>query len=348
MHTMGHILEQWRMFVATLFAAVLIVGSFVLARGIESPAVAQASAETALLQAIAMKDSDADGLPDWEEALYGADPQSSDSFKLGMTDGEAVARGLVVPKAIADIPTTSSSNTGAVVDPALPPAPAEGTLTAAFAQNFFTLYLTAKQNNGGANLSETDLQNIATQALASLSAAVVAAPDFKSAKDISISGSGPDALMEFAVRAEAVLQKNTANATTSELTYLKSAIENNDTTAIPHIVSLAKAYRDSAVGLSVLPVPTELVADHLLLVNSMMRVSQIASDFARVNSDPLATMLALQQYPQAVLALGNAFIHIGTIYKTAGISLPADAPGASFVNLIQNIANKQAAANKKP
>ncbi len=345
---MGHILEQWRMFVATLFAAVLIVGSFVLARGIESPAVAQASAETALLQAIAMKDSDADGLPDWEEALYGADPQSSDSFKLGMTDGEAVARGLVVPKAIADIPTTSSSQTGAVVDPALPPAPAEGTLTAAFAQNFFTLYLTAKQNNGGANLSETDLQNIATQALASLSAAVVAAPDFKSAKDISVSGSGSDALMAFAVSAEAILLKNTSNASKSELLYLQDAVQNNDADALVRIVSLAKAYRDSAVGLSVLPVPAELAAADLALVNALMRVSQIASDFARVNSDPLATMLALQQYPQAVLALGNAFIHIGQIYKTAGISLPAAAPGASFVNLIQNIAEKQAAANKKP
>jgi hypothetical protein len=77
-----------------------------------------------------------------------------------------------------------------------------------------------------------------------------------------------------------------------------------------------------------------------------MRVSEINADFARVNVDPLATMLALQQYPQAVLALGTAFINIGKVYAAASISLPSGAPGASFVNLIGDVANEQAA--KKP
>src|SRR3990167_5251431 len=100
MHTMGQILQNWRVITAILFSAVLIVGAFVLARGIESPSSAQASEETALLHAIATKDSDSDGLPDWEEALYGTDPHNQDSFHLGMSDGEAVAKGLIVPKAI--------------------------------------------------------------------------------------------------------------------------------------------------------------------------------------------------------------------------------------------------------
>ena len=46
---------------------------------------------------------------------------------------------------------------------------------------------------------------------------------------------------------------------------------------------------------------------------------EISTDFTRVNDDPLATILALQQYPQAVLDLANAFIHIGALYKDAGI-----------------------------
>ncbi|MDD2657474.1 MAG: thrombospondin type 3 repeat-containing protein, partial [Candidatus Pacebacteria bacterium] len=194
---------NWQILAATLFSAVLIGGAYVFARGIESPSVAQASEESALLQAIATKDSDNDGLPDWEEALYGTDPRAVDSFKLGMTDGEAVAKGLIVPKAIADISVATSSPDGRViVDPSLPPAPAEGTLTAAFAQNFFTLYLAAKQNNGGANLSEAEMQSIAKQALTSLSAAITPAPDFKTAKDITVSGSGPEAMKAFAVSAE--------------------------------------------------------------------------------------------------------------------------------------------------
>jgi len=345
---MGQILQNWRVLVATLFAVVIIVGSFMLARGAGSPSLAQASAETALLLAIAARDSDGDGLPDWEEALYGTDPNTTDTFRLGMTDGEAVARGLVVPKAIADISVATTTPDGApIVDPSLPPAPAEGTLTDSFAKNFFTLYIAAKQARGDADLSESDMQNIASQALASLASSIIAAPDFKSAKDLTISGTGRDALSAFAVNAEAVLVKNTSSAAKSEISYLKAAVEDNDAEALTHIASIAKAYRDSAAGLSALRVPEELAAAHLELVNALMRTSQIADDFTRVNVDPLATMLALKQYPQAVLALGTAFAHIGKTYAVAGVSLPAGTPGASFVNLIIDVANEQA-ATKRP
>lgn len=339
--------DNWRILAAIFFSVVLVVGAFWLAKGIESPSVAQASEEAALLQAIATKDADSDGLPDWEEALYGTDARDADSLKLGMTDGEAVAKGLIVPKAIADLSVTdSSSDDSQIVDPSLPPAPAEGTLTAAFAQNFFTIFMTAKESNGGGDLSESQMNEVATQALNSISSIAKVAPDYKSAKDITVSGSGTDAMVAFAVSAEAVMLKNTSIATTSELKYLRSALVDNDDTAYTYIASIAKAYRDSAVGIAVLPVPGELAATDLALVNALMHISQLVADFTRATTDPLSAMLALQQYPQAAQDLGEAFIHIGALYSSAGISLPAGAPGASFVNIIADISREQAAAKK--
>ena len=339
MNTMGSILKHWRVLTSAFFSVMIVAGAYMLARGVESPRAAEASAESALLQAIATRDSDGDGLTDWEEALYGTDPHNTDTFKLGQTDGEAVAMGLIVPKAIADIKVATSSSP-LPTDGSLPPPPAEGTLTAIFAKNIFTLYLSAKQQNGGADLSEADMQNIANEAFGSLSSVITSAPDFKSAKDIKVSSSGLDALKAYAIQAEGVLLKNTSNATTSEINYLKSAVENNDATAIPHIASIAKAYRDSAVGLAALTVPQALVANHLMLVNTLMRMSQVTSDFARVNDDPLATMLALQQYLPVTQSLGAVFIHIGKMYSTAGISFSTDEPGASFVNLVEDITQK--------
>ncbi|MEK7553963.1 MAG: hypothetical protein AAB517_01200 [Patescibacteria group bacterium] len=336
---MGQILRNWRIPAATVFSVVLIAGAYLLARNIGSPPFAEASAETALLQAIAARDSDADGLPDWEESLYGTDSHITDTFSLGMTDGEAVARGLVVPKAIADIPTATSSPMSLNED-GLPSAPKGGTLTAAFAESFFTIFTAKKAENGGGDLTESQMSEVASEALASLASVAVPASDYKSAKDINTIESTQESLLEFATKAEAVFLKNTGNASKSEILYLQDAIEKNDESAFSHIAEIAKMYRDTAVGLSVLPVPRELAGDTLSLINAMMRVSGIASDFAKANTDPLATMLALQQYPKAVLALGNAFINIGKIYKTAGVSLPAGAPGASFVNLIENIASK--------
>jgi len=340
---MGQILRNWRITLSVLFAVVIIVGSFLLARSVESPSTAQASAESALLQAIAKKDSDGDGLSDWEEALYGTDAHVTDTFHLGMTDGEAVVKGLIVPKAIANIPVATS--TAVVGADGLPPAPAAGTLTAAFAQSFFTLYLSAKQANGGADLSESEMANIADEAIRSISSIAAIAPDYRSTKDLRVSGSGVDALKMFAADAEAIMLKNTADATTSEINYLKSAIENEDTTAIPHIASIAKAYRDTAVGLAALQVPQELVAADLALINTTMRLSGIITDFTLVNDDPLAAMLALQQYEQAVLTFQEAFVSIGNVYRTANISLPTGTSGAGFINLISELVVSQTGKN---
>jgi len=343
---MGEGLRDWRILLATGFSIALIVGAYLLAHGINTPPRAEASTEAVLLQAIATKDSDGDGLPDWEEALYGTDPHTIDTRGLGMSDADAVAKGLIVPKAIADASINASAE-GVVVDPSLPPAPTEGTLTAAFARNFFTLYMAALQRTGG-NLSESDMSGVAEQALADLSASIVRAPDFKSVRDITVEGSGADALKAFAAAAEAVMQTNTSNANKSELLYLQDAATGKDPGATAHIASIAKAYRASAVGIAMLPVPRELASADLVLVNALARTSQIAGDFALIESDPLATMLALQQYPGTVIALADAFIAFANAYKTAGITLAPGTPGARFVSVIADIATEQARAKKQP
>ncbi len=333
----GNVSLNWRTIVAALFSVVLVAGAYVLARGIELPLTAQASTETALLQAIATRDSTGDGLPDWQKALYGIPLNSTttDYFNLGMTDGEAVARGLIVPKAIADIQVTTSSDSP-IIDPSLPPAPAEGTLTDAFAKSFFTLYMNAKAANGGAELSAAQVDELTGQALDALSSLVTAAPDYKSAKDITVSDTGADALKAFAANAEAIILKNksASDATKDEILYLQDAVEKNDATALPHIVSIAKMYRDTAVGLAALSVPAELATDALALINAMMRASGIASDFARVNTDPLAAMLALNQYVQVSQAVEQTFANIGGIYAAAGITLLEGVPGSYFLGAV--------------
>ena len=84
-----------------------------------------------------------------------------------------------------------------------------------------------------------------------------------------------------------------------------------------------------------------------MLINALMRLSKITDDFTRVGDDPLTTILAIQQYPQAILSVGNAFIRIDKIYADAGVEIPAGTPGASFVNLIKDVSVSQH-LDKKP
>ncbi|MBI3572198.1 hypothetical protein HY091_01525 [Candidatus Kaiserbacteria bacterium] len=338
---MAQILGNWRVFAATAFSAALIFGAYELARGLGSPSLAQASTETALLQAIAAKDSDNDGLPDWEEALYGTDPNNPDSRGLGMTDGDAVAKGLIVPKAIAEVPTApapSPSTSGVNYAAFGLTPPTEGTLTDIFAKNFFALYLAAKQGNNGAALPQSQISALAAQAINNLSASISPAPDFKSSADLRTTDSGADALLAYAASAEAILRASSVKLPKSELLYLQDAVTNDDSSAIENITKIAGAYRTIAAGIAALPVPQELAPANLALVNSLARIAGAASDFARVTSDPIAAMIALGQYPQAVTALTRAFQNIGALYAAAGVNPAPGVPGAGFVRFFSALA----------
>jgi len=330
---MGGIIRNWRVGIATLFSVVLVVGAFLLARGVGSPPAAEASAETALLATIATRDSTGDGLPDWQKALYGIplNATTTDYFNLGMTDGEAVAKGLIVPKAIADLAVATSS--GAQSSDSSLPAATPGSLTDIFAKQFFTLYIQAKQANGGVELSTDQTNTLATQALNTLPALIAAAPNYKSASDLTRGRSGVEAFKAFAAGVEAVIIKNrqASDATKNELIYLQAAVDQNDSSALASLTSLAKMYRDSAVGIAALPVPPELASADAALVNALMRQSQIVSDFARVNVDPLATIAAIDQYMRLDQAFSDVFSGITSAYQTSGVSIPTGTPGALFL-----------------
>lgn len=354
MNTMGQILQNWRVLGATIFSIGLIVSAYLLARGIESPPIAQASTEAALLQAIATKDSTGDGLPDWEKALYGIPLTSTttDYFNLGMTDGEAVERGLIVPKAIIDRPVvTATASTGNNFNYAAEglTAPTEGTLTDAFAKDFLRLYLLAKEANNGSDLTNAQTTALAEQSMEQFIQNLVPVSDFKKATDIKVLGSGPDALRAFAIAAEAVIQKNSTDPMTkSELEYLQDAVQNNDSTALTQLTLLANAYQNSAAGIAALPVPEELVAIAPTIINAIMRLGQIDADFARVNTDPLVTILALQQFKQTELTAERAFTALAGIYAANGIVLLNGTPGASFVNIMANLGARQEAEIQTP
>lgn len=322
---------DWRVLAATFFSAVLIIGAYMLAKNIESPPAAQASTEAALLQAIATKDSSGDGLPDWEKLLYGIPihATTTDYFGLGMTDGEAVARGLIVPKAIANVPVTGSAAGGANNS-------SGGALTSAFAKYFFSLYLSAKQANGGADLTADQTNALADEALDQLSQNFMPIADLKTAADVKISGTGPDALRTFAAAAEAVFEKNKGTATTSEIQSLQEAVQNENPEALAQLISAARIYRNYAAGLLALPVPQELAAADIALINALLLRSVVDDDLAQVNADPLAAMLALQQFSKTESTFYTVFSDIAAVYASSDVVLPAGTSGASFVNLIAN------------
>src|SRR5262245_15469456 len=84
----------------SIIASLLIAGGMMAAAfWLSGPArTANALSTEEILAAYAVRDADADGLPDWQEALYGTDPANPHSIDASMTDAEAVAKGMVAPR----------------------------------------------------------------------------------------------------------------------------------------------------------------------------------------------------------------------------------------------------------
>ncbi len=336
---MAWITQRWGITIAILFATVAIVGAYLLGTGALKPLQANAISPAMLLQSIATKDSDHDGLPNWEEALYGTNPYKADTFGLGMTDGEAVARGLIVPKAFT-IPSTVATSTSIVASTTVPES---GTLTNLFAKNLLANYLTQKALNNGAKLSKQQMSNIVQRAMSQINILSTQQPPYRTLSQIKVSGSGSVAMRAYAAAVQKAFAKHTIKQDKGELVYLQEAAQNPSSASVPlaHVHAIAEIYRDAAASLAQMTVPKEVAQANFELVNTYARMANVSDGLAKVNSDPITAMLALSEYKKGILSFAKAYTDLGNAFQSAGVILSPTDPGYSFVNVMHGIATKQ-------
>ena len=322
--------------IALAIAVVLIFSAYLVPHWSQFFKASHVEAGTTddLLKAIATKDSDGDGLPDWEEALYGTDPNKIDTFGYGMTDAQAVAAGKIVPRAGTPVAPVSASSTSATAssspDAAIPgTAPASGSLTEQFAQTFFAQYLAAHK---GTPLSAGDMTNFVTSAVQELQRSQ-SQQDAFTLSQVQVKGSGPDAMRAYAAAAEAAFAANTVQAQKSELVYLGDTVNNNDATALDMVAKIAKAYTDIGSALIKVPAPQELAANHLALANALARMGNVTQELAAFKRDPLLTSLGLADYPGDVTNMRNAFVSLAQAFAKAGVELKPGDKGYSMVSI---------------
>ena len=80
--------RRWLVFVAVFVAVGIFVLIFSGQKSNVARAPRQALAAVSPSSAQLQKDSDGDGLPDWEEALFGTNPHNPDTDGDGTSDGD--------------------------------------------------------------------------------------------------------------------------------------------------------------------------------------------------------------------------------------------------------------------
>ena len=321
---MAHSTRSIRLIVASLLAVLMIGGTYLATGpnpffGMTRIAGAQSSEE--LLREYAAKDSDTDGLPDWQEALYGTDPLNPESFQTGIKDGEAVAQGLIEPK-VAVRPAGEVTDLDSI--PGTKAAPSS--LTDRFAQTLLTQYL----SNRGATVPtseeivtfvEAGIENLASES---------ASPNAFTLAEIAVAADGTAALSEYAAAAERAFALNTVTADTNELAYFSAALKGDDA-ALAKIASIGNAYEEIANALMRIPVPGEARQAHLSIANALMHLSETSADMASMNTDPLRALMGIGLYDKYATELVAGFTNLNGVFEARQVSIPEGASGYYIV-----------------
>lgn len=321
-----------RIISASALSVVLVAGAYVFSGPVPffKNKFANAESTDALLKAYAAKDTDNDGLPDWEEALYGTDPNNAHSFDPALTDSQAAAKGLLTPKTSAPIPgaqASSSPVTGADVPG---PTAAPGSLTEQFSHDFLEKYTAA--TSGGTQLTDEQQKTLMNQLLASYT---TRASDLLVSKYtlVSVHTSNSVSVTDYAGAVEQVIRAHDVPPDSSQpFPLLQAFVEQNDESARGKLKVLGASYTGIAKDLLQVSVPPSLATQHLALIRSFDTLSRSTNAVVHYEDDPLAVLGSLALYPKASQDIVDAFGALAQVIIANG-EPAAGTPGALIVNV---------------
>ncbi|KND51224.1 MAG: hypothetical protein ABA06_02850 [Parcubacteria bacterium C7867-001] len=327
---------------ALLVSALFIVSAFLLSSSnnpFGASGVNAASTEE-LLKSFAAKDTDSDGLPDWEELLYGASPTDAHSLDKTLTDSEAVDKGVVKPK------FSSAAVAASAVLPSSTVSTGPDTLTDEFTRMLFITYLERR----GAN--QPTKAEIAAFVDATVEQFVAAHPltDTYTASKIVSGGSGVAALRSYIGHVEETVGANSVATTKSELEYYNEATTKGDAAALKKVKEIGAAYTATGKALMRVTVPQEAAAAHLKLANAYIRMGTVTTDMTYTESDPMRSLLGLGRYQGSAFSFVEALSELSAVFSNNQITLLKNESGYEFLtaaSLAARVEQEAADATKK-
>ncbi len=316
---------------ASILAIVFVGFGYVLSGpSFLSSKVVSAASSDELLKAYALKDSDGDGLPDWQEAIYGTDPNKKDTDGDGMSDLDALTAGKLTPQTLSkELPKTSTKLTSADL-PGIDPAP--GSITDEFSKELFQEYIAESK---GQPMSAEAQQALVSKLMRSFSTRAGKLLESKYTLVSVHTGKNADVLT-YAGTVERILRAHDVPAGNGEpLPLIEALVEKGDTTARPKLVLLADMYAAITKDLLATTVPPALASDHLLLIQSFDTLARSTRLVANYEKDPVGVLGALSLYqPYSKLAV-TGFSNIAEVILASG-DPESGTPGALIVKIARD------------
>ncbi len=327
-------------FIALVSAALVILftGWFVSLVWNSAPETAKSSTQAAATSFLAAyqdanRDSDNDGLKDWEEILWKTDPNKADTDGDGTPDGQEVKEGrdpTVAGHKLANGAWSDALKTAEQTKKSAESAPQ--TLTDRIAQKFALEYLTTQGASGGnpddfqkKSLSESLMQSMAKDALT-----------FKDRFSIENVITNKDvSAKSYLNELGTFLDKNFAGLKETEIGILDNVISTSNFSGLKKLDAYISAYKKAVDFLNPPAggekVPESYAPMHLELMNILNNTATAVSYMQSTEKDPAKGLVGLSIYFQQVERAVNFTKSIKALIKTDALEFKPAEGGYHFV-----------------
>jgi ABC-type Na+ efflux pump permease subunit len=224
---------------------------------------------------VIQKDSNYNGIADWEEYLWGLDPTINGSENKAFINSKksVLAQSGGITKPSDDSQATTENET--------------------LSQEFFAAIVSLQQSG---NLNEESLKSISDSI--GQKAVATPLPDIYTMPDIKIVPDSTTANTTYYNAYHSLITKYASSDMGSELTLISQGIGNNDPQALYAARTVGQAYVSFAEEFVKIPVPSSLSTTHLRMANDYNKMGQSIGGLTVILTEPLLGMRALLNYKQ--------------------------------------------------
>lgn len=315
--------------VAVVGAAAIVAGVWYItsqeALERESGEVISVSGESQEIEAGAFeRDSDNDGLRDWEEALWETDPANPDTDGDGVSDGEEVRAGRN--------PTVPGPNDTLTQADMPIHAREESTLTTSESFQKEFLERITKANRQG-SVTETDLQEMLMQ-LAEEYGQTADSFSFYAESDITVGDTSETSVRTY-LNSLGKLAKEYADAFPSErIVSIQRIFTEPGADHEVNFNSLVEDFERVEEELATLSVPRDLASTHTDALNGIAAMRSSLETILEVrDSDSLRAIIEMSSFTSGLTLFGEAVEEIQTYTQTSNINFDEDEPAHVLLDL---------------
>lgn len=256
------------------------------------------------------KDTDGDGLKDWEERLWQTDLDNPDTDGDGASDNDEINA-----KRNPRLARTGGKNDQfggkSITHLAGEQPPEDANKTEALAHDLFSAYMLIKQQSGG-DLQPQQIEQL-SQAFAQRAAGSYA-PHIYTKKDLKIGTDSSSGALQSYASALVVIFKDTTAQDTKTLAVMKDFLSTANNEKLKNLEPSITFHQKTQEKLQTLPVPSEMSDIHLVLLNGTAEMAYLLSGIMNAPTDPVSGVAALGRFEPVRRLLGETLVAAGNYF----------------------------------